>query len=98
MKAQISLRKCAGWSGPSLSADCIRALFVRCTLNASGVDSDKHLITIDLFCHSVGVFFFLKLDFDREGIKLQGLGVHFLMETAFLFINNYLSSCIGINL
>ena len=28
-KAQISLRKCACWSGPVLSANCIRALFVR---------------------------------------------------------------------
>ena len=29
-KAQISLRKCAGWSGPALSANCIGPLFVRC--------------------------------------------------------------------
>ena len=27
--ALISLRLCAGWSGPALSANCIRALFVR---------------------------------------------------------------------
>ena len=30
MKASISLRECVGWSGPSLSANCIRTLFVRC--------------------------------------------------------------------
>ena len=29
-QALISLRNCAGWSGPALSAYCIRALFVRC--------------------------------------------------------------------
>ena len=29
-KAQISLRISAGWSGPALSANCIRTLFVRC--------------------------------------------------------------------
>ena len=29
-KALISLRKCAGWSGPALSAKCIRALLVLC--------------------------------------------------------------------
>ena len=30
MKALISLRLCAGWSGPALSANCIRVLFVAC--------------------------------------------------------------------
>ena len=30
-KALISLHKCAGWSGPSLSINCIRALFMHCT-------------------------------------------------------------------
>ena len=30
MKAQICLRLCAGWSGPALSANYIKALFVRC--------------------------------------------------------------------
>ena len=29
-QVRISLRKCAGWSGPALSANCIRVLFVRC--------------------------------------------------------------------
>ena len=29
-KAQISLRLCAGWSGPALSANYITGLFVRC--------------------------------------------------------------------
>ena len=28
-KAMISLRECAGWSGPALSANCISVLFVR---------------------------------------------------------------------
>ena len=28
-KALISLRECAGWSGPMLSSNCVRALFVR---------------------------------------------------------------------
>ena len=32
-KAQISLRKCAGWSGPSLSVKYIRALFVHYASN-----------------------------------------------------------------
>ena len=30
MKALISLRLCAGWSGPALSANCLKDLFVRC--------------------------------------------------------------------
>ena len=32
-KAQISLRKCAGWSGPALSANCIRGFFMCCASN-----------------------------------------------------------------
>ena len=30
MKAWISLHLCAGWSGPALSANCTRALFMHC--------------------------------------------------------------------
>ena len=32
-KALISLCLCAGWAGPTLSANCINALFVRCASN-----------------------------------------------------------------
>ena len=32
-KALISLRLCAGWSGPALSANCIGAIFVRRAAN-----------------------------------------------------------------
>ena len=32
-KAQISLHECAGWSGPALSTNCIRALFVHCAVH-----------------------------------------------------------------
>ena len=35
MQALISLRKCAGWSGPALSADSIRDLFVCCASYAN---------------------------------------------------------------
>ena len=31
-KVQISLRECTGWTEPALSANCIKAFFVRCTL------------------------------------------------------------------
>ena len=57
-KVQINLRKCAGWSGLALSANCIRTLFMHC---ASFVTSCWVLNKFQLN-HSLGRFSTQQID------------------------------------
>ena len=54
LKALISLRLCAGWSGSALSANCLKTLFVRCDLYVFSWRNKKNYYPIPPLIWSCG--------------------------------------------
>ena len=74
MQALISLRICAGWSGPALSANCIRAIFVRCASNCFYSLGWSDVPKVSCILHHWGVQLILAFSWARPAILVAGKG------------------------